>query len=63
VRDSRSPRVLAVLTTIRITHVLREERPSNRSRPFRTPTQASCTTSSATAREDTYMRASLSIVG
>jgi len=38
-----------------------EERPSKRSMPLTTPSQASATTSSATARDDTYIRAIRSI--
>jgi hypothetical protein len=41
VRASRPPRVIAVLTRIRMIQVLREERPSKRSSPVRTPTQVS----------------------
>src|SRR5919201_6883877 len=47
VRCSRVARLLAVLTRIRKIHVLIDERASKRARPCRTPTQASCTMSSA----------------
>ena len=49
VRRSRSPRVRAWLRAIWKTQVRKLERPSKRSRPRRTPSQVSCTTSSATA--------------
>ena len=49
-RASRAPRVLAMLTTMRRIQVRSDERPSKRSMPLRTPSQASWTTSSATAR-------------
>jgi len=52
-RASRTARVLARLATMRCSHVPSEERPSKRSMPRRTPSQASCTTSSATARSPT----------
>jgi len=60
-RPSAFARVLAMFATIRYIHVRSEDRPSKRSRPFTMPSQASWTTSSATAREDTYMRAIRSI--
>jgi hypothetical protein len=56
-RRSRSPRVFAMFVRIRNIQVLSDERPSNRSIPFSTPIQVSCTTSSATAALGTYMRA------
>ena len=56
-RLSRWPRVFAVLTRIRKIHVRSDERPSNPFKPRSTPSQASCTTSSATASVDTYIRA------
>ena len=62
-RHSRWPLVFAMLLTIRRIHVRSDERPSNRSMPCSTPSQASCTTSSATACEETYMRATRSIMG
>ena len=62
-RASRWPRVFAVLTRIRKIHVRSDDLPSNPSSPFSTPTQASCTTSSATARVDTYISATRSIAG
>src|SRR5262249_47634191 len=60
-RASRPPRVLAVLVTIRKSHVFSDDRPSNRSIPLRTPSQASWTTSSATDRLDTNICATRSI--
>ena len=63
VRASRSPRVRARLATIRRIQVFSEDRPSKRLRPCRTPSQASCTTSSATARVRTWLRAIRSISG
>ena len=62
-RASRCPRVFAVFTRIRKIHVRSDERPSKPSSPFSTPTQASWTTSSATARVETYIRAMRSIAG
>ena len=62
-RPSRCPRVFAMFVRIRKIHVRNDDRPSNRSIPFSTPSQASCTTSSATACDDTYMRATRSIEG
>ncbi len=62
-RPSRWPRVFAVLVRIRKIQVRSDERPSKRSIPAITPSQASCTTSSATAREDTYIIATRSIDG
>ncbi len=62
-RLSRCPRVLAVFTRIRKIQVRSDDRPWNPSRPFRTPSQASCTTSSAMARVGTYILASRSIAG
>src|SRR6266550_2618805 len=56
-RLSRWPRVLAVLTRIRKIQVRNEDRPSNPSRPLRTPSHASWTTSSATVSLETYIRA------
>jgi len=53
--------VRAMLATIRSSHVLRVDRPSNRSRPRSAPGQASCTTSSATALERTNVSATLCI--
>src|SRR5438034_164297 len=53
IRLSRTPRVLARFITIREIHVLNDERSSNRSIPLRTASQASCTTSSATALFET----------
>src|SRR5207249_6840176 len=53
IRLSRTPRVLARFITIREIHVLNEDRPSNRSIPFKTASHASCTTSSATALFET----------
>src|SRR2546421_2207245 len=50
-----------MLVRIRKIHVLSVERPSNEPMPFSTPTHASWTTSSATARLPTYRRATLSI--
>jgi hypothetical protein len=61
-RASRRPRVIAVFTRIRMIQVFSAERPSKYSRPSITPTQASCTTSSATARVFTYVRATAIIV-
>src|SRR4249919_274472 len=52
-----------MFTRIRKIQVRREARPSNPSRPWRTPSQASWTTSSATASVDTYMRATRRIEG
>ena len=49
-RASRGPRPIAVFTRIFRIQVRNEERPSKRSRPFTTPSHASCATSSATAR-------------
>ena len=62
VRLSRTPRVLALLTTMAMRNVFREERPSKRSRLPRNPSHASCTTSSATARVCTWARATASMV-
>src|SRR4051794_27780902 len=45
---------------MRKTHVLSEERPWKRSIPRRTPSQVSCTTSSASAAVGTYIRATAS---
>ena len=61
-RPSRTPRVLAMLARIRYIHVRSDERPSNLSSPCRIPSHASCTTSSATAWDDTYIRAIRSII-
>ena len=61
-RASRSPRLIAMLTTMRMIQVFSDERPSKRSMPLRTPSHASCTTSSATARVRTYPRATASII-
>jgi hypothetical protein len=52
-RASLTPRVFAVLTTIRRIQVFNEERPSKPSTPRITPIQASWTTSSASERERT----------
>ncbi len=60
-RRSRVPVVLARLTRMRNSHVRTEERPSNRLMPRSTPTQASWTTSSATARLGTSEQASRSM--
>ena len=60
-RRSRTARVLARLPTIRRTQVRSDERPSNRSSCRSTPTQASWTTSSATARLPTCTMASRSM--
>jgi hypothetical protein len=49
-RASRVARVFATLTAMRKIQVFSDERPSKRSMPRSTPTQASWTTSSATAR-------------
>src|SRR5207237_1133391 len=54
-RPSRCARVLAVLVRIRKIQVFSDDRPSNRLIPFRTPSQVSWTTSSATARLETYI--------
>nr|WP_245972051.1 hypothetical protein [Solirubrobacter pauli] len=62
-RRSRSPRVRARLATIVAIQVFRLERPSKRSRPCRTPSHASCTTSSATAWLGTWLRAIRNISG
>ena len=62
-RPSRSPRVFAMFVTIRKIQVFRDARPSNRPIPEMTPSHASWTTSSATARDDTYIRATRSIDG
>src|SRR6266542_2693873 len=43
-------RVIARFMRMRKTHVFRDERPSNLSNPWSTASQASCATSSATAR-------------
>ena len=53
VRPSRTARVFAWLMRMRKIQVLSDERPSNAQRPWITPTQVSCTTSSATARFET----------
>ena len=60
-RTALLDRVFATLTTIRYIQVRSVERPSKRSRPFTMPSQASWTTSSATAREGTYICATRSI--
>jgi hypothetical protein len=62
-RASRTPRVFAVFATMRKSHVLSDERPSNLSMPLSTPSHASWTTSSATARLETYICATRSIAG
>ena len=49
-RASRPPRVIAVLTRMRKIHVFSDARLSKRPIARRTPTQVSCTTSSATSR-------------
>ena len=59
-RRSRTPAVRARLTTMRNSHVFSDDRPSNRSMPRTTPSQVSCTTSSATARLGTNVDASRS---
>ena len=61
-RASRTPRRRAAFTTMRMIQVLSEDRPSNPSRPLRTPSQASCTTSSAVAWVFTYILATVIIV-
>ena len=48
-RASRFERVRAMLSRICTIQVLSEDRPSKRSIPVITPTQVSCTISSATA--------------
>src|SRR6266480_1845364 len=53
-RRSRTPLVLARLTRMRKIHVFRDERPSNRSIPLRTPNHVSWTTSSASSFVATY---------
>jgi hypothetical protein len=53
---------LAMLTTMRMIQVASDDRASKPSSPFSTPSHASCTTSSATARLLTYVRATASIV-
>ncbi len=60
---SRCPRVLAMLVRIRKIHVRSDDRPSKLSRPRSTPSQVSWTTSSATARLETNMRATRSMAG
>ena len=62
-RPSRWPRVFAMFVRMRKIQVLRLERPSKAPIPLRTASQVSCTTSSATARLATYMRATRSIDG
>ena len=57
-RDSRRARLLATLMRMPNSHVLNEERASKRCTPRSTPSQASCATSSATARLLTYAIAS-----
>src|SRR4051812_6516014 len=59
-RRSRTPLVLARLTRMRKIHVFRDERPSKRSIPLSTPSQVSCTTSSACSFVATYDNASRS---
>ena len=49
------PLVFALLVRIRNSHVFRDERPSKRSRPVRTASHVSATTSSAIARDGTYI--------
>jgi hypothetical protein len=60
-RTSCTPLAFAQFTRIRKTQDLKELRPSKRCSPFRTPSQASCTTSSALARLFTYIVATRSI--
>ena len=62
-RPSRSARVLALLVRMRKIQVFSDERSSKRSIPVSTASHASCTTSSATARLETYIVASRSIDG
>ena len=61
-RPSRTPRVFAMLARIRYIHVRSDDRPSNLSSPCRIPSHASPTTSSATACDETYIRAIRSII-
>jgi hypothetical protein len=49
IRPSRAALVLARLMRMRKIQVLSDERPSNAQMPWITPSQVSCTTSSATA--------------
>ena len=60
-RPSRCARVFAVLTRIRKTQVLSEERPSKRSSALSTRSHVSPTTSSAIARDGTKICATRSI--
>ena len=60
-RASRPPLVIALFMTIRKIHVLSDDRPSNRSRPRITPSQASWTTSSAASFVATYAMATRTI--
>ena len=53
VRPSRAARVFARLIRMRKIQVFSDERPSNAQMPWITPSQVSCTTSSATARLET----------
>jgi len=60
---SRAPWLLAWFVRIEKIHVPSAERPSKRSIPATTAIQVSCTTSSATASEATYVRATRFIIG